>query len=91
MATRDAPGADLQEALERLLAAARPLAVETVSVWEAAGRVPVARLRAPIAAPRIRRAAMDGYVCHDADVARAAESRPVVLRITGLSVMGEPP
>lgn len=91
MAIRGVPGADLQEVLERLLAAARPLAAETVSVWEAAGRIPAARLRAPVAVPRIRRAAMDGYVCHDADVARAGEARPVVLRITGSSVMGEPP
>lgn len=91
MAARGAPGADLQDVVERLLAAARPLSPETVSVWRAAGRIPVARLRAPVAVPRIRRAAMDGYVCHDADVAHASDTRPVALRITGSSVMGEPP
>jgi molybdopterin molybdotransferase len=89
--TRGAPGADLQEVLERLLAAVQPLPAETVPVWEAAGRIATGRVRAPAAVPRIRRAAMDGYVCHDADVARAAEGRSVTLRITGASVMGEPP
>lgn len=88
---RGAPGADLQEILERLLAVVRPLPAETVSVWDAAGRIPTARLRAPFAVPRVRRAAMDGYVCHDADVAAATEERPVTLRITGSSAMGEPP
>ncbi|HEV2440726.1 MAG TPA: molybdopterin-guanine dinucleotide biosynthesis protein MobB [bacterium] len=91
MATRGAAGADLQEVLERLLAAVRPLPAESVPVWEAAGRIATARLRAPLAVPRVRRAAMDGYVCHDADVAGAAEDRPVTLRITGASIMGEPP
>ncbi|MHB8731199.1 MAG: molybdopterin-guanine dinucleotide biosynthesis protein B [bacterium] len=91
MVTRGAPGADLQEVLERLLAAARPLPAETISVWGAAGRIAAARLRAPVAVPRMRRAAMDGYVCHEVDVAGAAEGRPVTLRISGASVMGEPP
>ncbi|HEV2357789.1 MAG TPA: molybdopterin-guanine dinucleotide biosynthesis protein B [bacterium] len=91
MAAHGAPGADLQEVLERLLAVARPLPAETVSVWEAAGRIVATRLRAPVAVPRISRAAMDGVVCHDGDVRGAAEGRPVTLKITGTSVMGEPP
>lgn len=91
MAAHGAPGADLQEVLERLLAVVRPLPPETVSAWEAAGRIAVTRLRAPVAVPRIARAAMDGVVCHDADVRGAAEGRPVTLKLTGTSVMGEPP
>jgi molybdopterin molybdotransferase len=91
VATRGAPGADVQEVLERLLAVVRPLAAETVSVWDAADRIAAAGVRAAAAVPRIRRAAMDGYVCHDADVAGALEDRPVTLGITGACVMGEPP
>jgi len=91
VATRGAPGADLQDVLERLLAVVQPLAPESVPVWEAAGRIAAARMRAPRAVPRVRRAAMDGFVCHDNDLASAADGRPVVLRITGAAAMGEPP
>jgi molybdopterin molybdotransferase len=91
MTVRGGRGADLQDVLERLLAAVRPLGTETVPVWEAAGRIAAVRLRAPVSVPRIARAAMDGFVCHDADVAGAGETRPVTLRITGASTMGEPP
>jgi len=89
--TRGAPGADVQDVLERLLAVVRPLTAETVSVWDAADRIAAVGVRAAAAVPRVRRAAMDGYVCHDADVADAAEDRPVALEITGTCVMGEPP
>ncbi|HLW46389.1 MAG TPA: molybdopterin-guanine dinucleotide biosynthesis protein B [bacterium] len=91
MTTRGAPGADVERVLERLLAVVRPLPPERVPVWEAAGRIAAACVRAPVAVPRIRRSAMDGYVCHEADVADATEDRPVVLEITGASAMGEPP
>jgi molybdopterin molybdotransferase len=88
---RGAPGADVQEILDRLLAAVRPLGAEPAPVWEAAGRISAAKVHAPADVPGFPRAAMDGYVCHDADVADATETRPAVLRITGAGVMGEPP
>jgi molybdopterin molybdotransferase len=91
VATRGAPGADLLDVLERLLAVVRPLSPESVPVWEAAGRIAVSRVRSPRAVPRVQRSAMDGFVCHDNDLASALDGRPVVLRITGASVMGEPP
>jgi molybdopterin molybdotransferase len=89
--TRAAPGAEVQEVLAELLAVVSPLPAETVPVWDAAGRIAARRVRAPAAVPGFARAAMDGYVCHDADVAGAAEGRPAVLWITGAATMGEPP
>ncbi len=81
----------LEDALDRLLAATTPLPVEPVSVWKAAGRVAAADVAAPGPVPHFARPAMDGYVCHDADVRNASPGRPAVLRISGAVRMGEPP
>jgi molybdopterin molybdotransferase len=84
-------GMGLEEALGRLLRAAAPLGVESVPVWEASGRVAAEDVAAPHPVPHFPRAAMDGYVCHSADLARATPDHPVVLRITGGVQMGAPP
>jgi len=83
--------AHLEDAVDRLLAAAAPLPVEPVSVWKADGRVAAADVAAPGPVPHFARPAMDGYVCHDADVRNASPDRPAVLRISGAVRMGEPP
>jgi molybdopterin molybdotransferase len=88
---RGAPGADVQDTLHRLLAGARPLGTEAVPIWDAAGRIAADDVRAAVPVPNIARAAMDGYLCHDGDIAGAADEHPVRLRISGASVMGEPP
>ncbi len=85
------PGTQLDEALDRLLAAAAPLGVEYVPVWDAGGRVAAEDVVAPGPVPHFARAAMDGYVCHDADLAGSSPDRPAVLRIAGAVQMGEPP
>ncbi len=82
---------DLETAFQRLLQEAEPLSTEWVPVREAAGRVAAADCVSPRAVPSFRRAAMDGYVVHEADVAAARPDRPVRLRITGAVRMGEPP
>jgi len=46
---------------------------------------------APLPVPHFSRAAMDGYVCHDADVRDASPERPALLRVTGVIAMGTPP
>src|SRR5690606_7212348 len=81
----------LEEALARLLAAARPLPAEMAPIQQAAGRVAAADLAAPHPLPRFPQAAMDGYVCHAQDVAAAAPGRPVFLRLTGHAPAGHPP
>jgi molybdopterin molybdotransferase len=81
----------VEEALRRLLAAAVPLPLEPVSPWEASGRVAAEDVLAPGPVPHFARAAMDGYVCHDSDLAGASPDAAVVLRITGAVHMGQPP
>ncbi|HLW61725.1 MAG TPA: molybdopterin-guanine dinucleotide biosynthesis protein MobB [bacterium] len=83
--------ARLEEALGRLLAAAVPLSAESVPAADAAGRVAAEDVRATAPVPHFARAAMDGYLCHDADVRGASPDRPVVLRLTGGVRMGEGP
>lgn len=86
-----ARGMPLDDALDRLLAAATPLGVESVPVWKASGRVAAEDVAAPGPVPHFPRAAMDGYVCHSADLTGVSPDRPAVLRITGAVHMGELP
>jgi molybdopterin molybdotransferase len=81
----------LEDAIDRLLGAAVPGAVESVSVVDACGRVAAEDVAAARSVPHFARPAMDGYVCHDADVREASPARPAVLRITGAASMGEAP
>jgi len=80
----------VEDAVDRLLEAA-PLAVDLVPVPEAHGRVAAEDVHAPAAVPHFARPAMDGYLCHDADVRDASPGRPAVLPITGAARMGERP
>jgi len=81
----------LTEALELLLAEASPLSAERVPVWDACNRVASEDVVAPSPVPHFRRAAMDGYVCHDADLREASPEHPVRLRIAGAAAMGDLP
>ncbi|HYM71230.1 MAG TPA: molybdopterin-guanine dinucleotide biosynthesis protein B [bacterium] len=81
----------LTEALDLLLAEASPLSVERVPVWNACNRVASEDVVAPSPVPHFRRAAMDGYVCHEADLREASPERLVRLRITGAAAMGDLP
>jgi molybdopterin molybdotransferase len=81
----------LEDALDRLLAAADSLPCESIPTADAHGRVAAEDVRAPVPVPHFVRPAMDGYVCHDADVQDASADRPAQLRITGGVRMGEPP
>ena len=74
-----------------MLAATAPLPAETVPLREAHGRVAAEDVRAPAPVPHFARPAMDGYVCHDADVRDASPGGPAILRITGAVRMGEAP
>ena len=65
-------------------------APETVSLEEAAGRVPVADLIAGEALPGFDRSAVDGYAVHAQDTFGASESIPAYLTLTGSVAMGAP-
>ena len=61
-----------------------PLAAETVSIFEAAGRVLAADLAATLTQPPFSASAMDGYAVRSIDIV----SVPCVLKLIGRSVAG---
>ena len=70
----------LDEALERLLGAVAPLGArrgETVSTFDALGRVLAADVRSALDVPPADNSAMDGYAVRAADVAAPARVLPV--------------
>jgi molybdopterin molybdotransferase len=73
----------LEEAQERVLAAARPLPAEAVSVAEAAGRVTAEDVLARVDLPPFASSAMDGFAVRVSDL-------PGRLRIVGESAAGSP-
>jgi molybdopterin molybdotransferase len=82
----------LDEALQRLAAAAaahRIADAETVSAFEARGRVLAAEVRATIAVPGADNSAMDGYAMRCADMPAAGTVLPVSQRIAAGHV-GQP-
>jgi molybdopterin molybdotransferase len=80
----------LDEALSRLLGAVTPLAdVETVSTFDALGRVLRQDLRSTLDVPPQDNTAMDGYALRCADVPAAGALLPVTQRIPA-GVVGEP-
>ncbi len=73
----------LEEAQERVLGRARPLAAEHVPILEAAWRVVSEDIRARIDLPPFASSAMDGFAVRAADL-------PATLRIVGESAAGRP-
>jgi molybdopterin molybdotransferase len=65
-------------------------APETVSLEEAAGRVPVADVIAGEELPGFDRSAVDGYAVHAQDTFGASESVPAYLTVAGSVAMGAP-
>ena len=78
-----APLLTLEEARERVLARARPLAAEPVPIAEAGGRVVAEEVRAGVDLPPFASSAMDGFAVR-------AEDLPGTLRIAGESAAGRP-
>ncbi|MGH6728256.1 MAG: molybdopterin molybdotransferase MoeA [Pseudolabrys sp.] len=74
------------EALQRVLADARPLPAETVALKEARGRVLTEDLTAQRTQPPAAVSAMDGYAVRSTDVAQA----PVKLKLIGEVAAGHP-
>jgi molybdopterin molybdotransferase len=67
-----------------ILKSAEPLGSETVSIYEAHGRVTAQDLRATLTQPPFDASAMDGFAIRTEDAAAA----PVTLRVTGASAAG---
>ncbi|HEY2164761.1 MAG TPA: molybdopterin molybdotransferase MoeA, partial [Gemmatimonadaceae bacterium] len=81
----------VMEASERILAAIRPLGVESVPLRDALGRVLASDARSPIEHPPWDNSSMDGYAARAADVAAASESSPVVLPVAETVRAGQRP
>ena len=75
---------DVEEALEAVLAAARPLGAERVPLEQAAGRVLADDARSAVDLPPFDRSAMDGFAVRAADT-----SQGVPLRIAGSVPAGQ--
>ncbi|MEW5727701.1 MAG: gephyrin-like molybdotransferase Glp [Pseudomonadota bacterium] len=76
----------VENALERILAAASPLGPEIVALPQALGRVLAEDLAARVAHPPVAVSAMDGYACRAEDIATV----PVTLKVIGESAAGHP-
>ncbi len=74
------------EALQRVLADARPLPAETVALDEALGRVLTDDVVALRTQPPAALSAMDGYAVRGSDVARV----PIILKVVGEVAAGHP-
>jgi molybdopterin molybdotransferase len=84
------PLMSLDDALERLLAAVQPLGgPDTVSTFDARGRVLAQEVRSALDVPPQDNTAMDGYALRRADVAAPGTRLPVSQRIPA-GVVGEP-
>ena len=81
-----APALSVDEALELLLAGAKPLGTERISITAAHGRVLAEPLAARLTQPPFDASAMDGYAIRAADVA----TLPARLQLIGESAAGHP-
>jgi len=69
------------QALKIVLDNVAPLGLERVSIVDALGRIIAEEIRSPRDIPGFDNSAMDGYAVRSADVAAAAEDRPVPLEV----------
>jgi molybdopterin molybdotransferase len=69
------------EAVARITEGIAPLAVESVGLGQALGRVLASDIRSPITLPHWDNSAMDGYAVHGADIAGASAASPITLPV----------
>ncbi len=69
------------DAAERITAAVAPLAVESVALGDALGRVLAADAVSPITLPHWDNSAMDGYAVRGDEIRGASEAAPIELRV----------
>ena len=79
----------LEEALEKILAAAGPLPGEPVALAEAIARFTSAPVRSPMDLPPADNSSVDGYAVLAAGLASASAASPVVLQMAGHSPAGK--
>jgi molybdopterin molybdotransferase len=78
----------VEQALERILAAVRPLPAETADLRAALGRYTAEPLHSTVDLPPADNSAMDGYAVRAEDLAPAEAHAPVALRVIGTAPAG---
>lgn len=81
----------VQEASQRILAAIRPLDVESIALRDALGRVLATDVHSPIEHPPWDNSSMDGYAVRSADIREASAGTPVSLRVIDTVRAGQLP
>lgn len=76
----------VEDALQRILGDAEPLAVETIAIEAARGRILAAPLAAKLTQPPFDASAMDGFAVRASDIARL----PATLAVIGEAAAGHP-
>lgn len=76
------------EAIESVLSAVVPAAIEEVGIAAAGGRVLAEEVRAPFAVPPFANSQMDGFAVRSADLAGASEAAPVRLAVVATVAAG---
>lgn len=77
-------------ARQTLLQRVQPLSAELVSLWQAVGRVLAQDVSSPLDVPYFDRAAMDGYAVRGEETFGATPYSPIVLRLVGEALPGQP-
>jgi len=78
----------LEEALDKILDAVRPLPVYWEALDEACGRFAAAKVLSPLNLPPADNSSVDGYAVRAADLAAASAASPVALSLAGYSPAG---
>ena len=81
----------VEEALERVLSAIRPLPPARVPLSDADGLILAEDIRSAISIPPLPNSAMDGYAVRAEDVAGARQDAPTTLPVIGEIAAGSPP
>ena len=80
---------ELEQAVEKILAAIPALKPETISLAEAHGRIVAETILAAADLPSFDNSAVDGYAVRSKDVAEASAENPVRLQLVGRVAAGE--
>jgi len=80
---------ELEDALERILSAVRPLNEEMIDLKAGANRTLTRPIASPIDLPLFDNSAMDGYAVQAADLGTTAPERPASLHLLGRVAAGE--
>ena len=88
-AEADGPPSTVEAYKSAILSAITPLAPARLELAAAEGCVLAEDVTAAVALPSFDNSSMDGYAVHAADVARAAQQAPAVLRVTGEIAAGD--